>query len=281
MKLSCTDYTFALLDHENALDLIHMLGFDAVDIGLWGAITHLRAGEVLSDPIGSARRLDRQVRERELSVADVFMIPDPDYAVMAVNNPSSEERGRGREMFVELTRFAAALGAPGVTLIPGLDFEGESHDDSLALAASELSARVALARDVGLRVSVEPHIGSVIGTPADTLRLLELAPELEITLDHSHFVMQGFATEDLDPLLPRVRHVHTRGAMLDRLQVGMKDNVIDYERVVGVLRSGGYSGHLTTEYLWIDQGRCDECDTLSETILMRDRLRASLAAAAS
>ena len=32
--LTCADFTFPLLSHENSLDLIAMLGFEGGDIGL-------------------------------------------------------------------------------------------------------------------------------------------------------------------------------------------------------------------------------------------------------
>ncbi|WP_283136516.1 sugar phosphate isomerase/epimerase family protein [Rhizohabitans arisaemae] len=276
MKLSCCDHSFPLLPHEHVCELVRTLGFDAINIALWGGHSHIRPEEVRTDVAGWAARLDERIHGRGLEIADLFLIPDPDYAVMAVNNPDAGQRARGRELFEEMLGFAVRLRAGGITLIPGLDFEGEPHERSLERAAEELAARVEIAGQAGVRVSVEPHIGSVSGTPADTLRLLELTPGLEVTLDHSHFAMQGYAQDDLDPALGRVRHVHARGAKLGRLQVGMADNEIDFERMVDVLREAGYDGHLATEYLWINQAQCNECDTLSETILMRDRLSARL-----
>ena len=57
----------------------------------------------------------------------------------------------------------------------------------------------------------------------------------------------------------------------------MKDNEIDYEEVLDVLRASGYGGYLCVEYVWIDWEGMNRCDNVSETILMRDRLRAKLA----
>jgi hypothetical protein len=47
--------------------------------------------------------------------------------------------------------------------------------------------------------------------------------------------------------------------------------------MVDVLREAGYDGDIGLEYLWIDWEHLNECDTVSETILLRDRLRAKLA----
>ncbi|MEU8227934.1 sugar phosphate isomerase/epimerase [Kribbella sp. NPDC048915] len=281
MKLACSDYTFPLLDHEEACALIARLGFEGVNVGVWGSITQLRADDAAADPVSAGRAAASRLRSHGLVAADVFLIADPDYSVLAVNHPDSRERERSRDRFRRWLEFVAEAGASGLTVLPGLDFDGVPHDESLGRAAEELAVRVEAGAEAGLAVSVEPHIGSVVASPADTARLLELSPGLQLTLDHSHFVMQGHGVQELDPLLGRARHLHARGARAERLQVGMKDNVIDYEHVVGGLQDAGFDGFLITEYLWIDQGRCDECDTLSETILMRDRLQAAMGARTS
>lgn len=41
LKLACADFSFPLLSHDGALDLIAMLGFDGVDIGLFEGRSHL------------------------------------------------------------------------------------------------------------------------------------------------------------------------------------------------------------------------------------------------
>jgi sugar phosphate isomerase/epimerase len=281
MNLSCADYSFPLLSDELAWRLIAALGFERVDIGFWGGHTRIRPEDVRGDAEAAGGRLRADLDAHGLAVADLFLIPDPDYAKMAVDNPDAEERARGRELFGEMLGFATALGAPGLTLVPGVEFEGVPHDDSLRRAAEELAARIEIAAAAGLRVSIEPHIGSIVETPAETLRLLELTPGLEVTLDCSHYTMQGFDQDELDPLLGRVRHAHARAARPERLQVGMKENAIDFGRLVDRLRAVGYDGAVATEYLWIDQARCDECDTLSETILMRDLLRERIEGAAA
>ena len=47
--------------------------------------------------------------------------------------------------------------------------------------------------------------------------------------------------------------------------------------MVDALLAASYDGDIGLEYLWIDWEHLNECDTVSETILLRDRLRAKLA----
>ena len=41
-KLACADFTFPLLPHDDALDLIAALGFDGVDLGMFEGRSHLQ-----------------------------------------------------------------------------------------------------------------------------------------------------------------------------------------------------------------------------------------------
>ena len=61
------------------------------------------------------------------------------------------------------------------------------------------------------------------------------------------------------------------------MQCALKDSTIDYGRAVDALRDAGYDGALAVEYVWIDWERCNECDNVSETIILRDRLLDALA----
>lgn len=51
-------------------------------------------------------------------------------------------------------------------------------------------------------------------------------------------------------------------------------------RIVDALAAAGYDGFISVEYCWVAWERLNEVDVLTETVLMRDRLRRKLAAAA-
>jgi len=116
-----------------------------------------------------------------------------------------------------------------------------------------------------------------VPTPELARDLAEAAPGVELTLDYSHFVRQGLAEEEADVLIPFTRHVHVRGASARRVQESIRENTLDFERILGALREGGYDGYLALEYVWLEWEHCNECDNLAESILLRDRLQAALA----
>ena len=56
LKLACADFTFPLLPHDKSLDLIALLGFEGVDIGLFEGRSHLWPSRVFADLEASAER---------------------------------------------------------------------------------------------------------------------------------------------------------------------------------------------------------------------------------
>jgi sugar phosphate isomerase/epimerase len=253
------------------------LGFEAYELIIIGDRPPVSLSGVRADIAGLADRLSEAVAQRGLVWADVFVIPGAEFTTLTANHPDQRERDAGRAVFRDMLEFVHRLGAPGLTMLPGIDWPGESHDESLARSASELAVRATETRDRGLGFSIEPHMGSLCHTPDDILRLCEMAPGLELTLDYGHYTAVGVADHDLEPLLVHTRHFHARPAARGRLQTPLKENTIDFERAIDALRQLDYDGFVLVEYLWAElDPRLDPVDILSETILLRDRLRAKL-----
>jgi sugar phosphate isomerase/epimerase len=264
-----------MLPHEVTLDLIAGLGFKGHDLTLLeGTRSPVSLDRVRSDIPGWAGRLDERIRGRGLEIADVAAWAS--YNTMSPNHPDRAVRENGLALFRDVLALTVALRAPGLTMVPGMDWPGESHEESLARAGEQLELRAREAASHGVRFSVEPHVGSVCRTPADALRLCELAPTLTYTLDYSHYVCQGFADADIEPLLAHAGHVHVRSAMDGRMQAPIAKNTINWERVVDLLVERGYDGFVAVEYIWINWNDLNDVDVISETVMLRDRIRARL-----
>ena len=65
--LACADFAFPLLPHDKVLDLIAMLEFDGVDIGLFEGRSHLWPSKVFVSPVRSGKQLGRKLADRGLS----------------------------------------------------------------------------------------------------------------------------------------------------------------------------------------------------------------------
>ena len=273
-KLACADFTFPLLPHAKALDLIALLGFDGVDIGLFEGRSHLQPSAAFADLCGSARTLAREVEGRGLGIADVFLQTDPDFSTYAPNHPDPERRRHARDQFERTLEFACECGARHVSALPGVAFDGVPEADNFHLCCDELAWRAEAARRLEIVFGVEAHVGSIAPTPEAAARLVRATPGLTLTLDYTHFTRDGIPDAEVEPLIPLASHFHARCARPGRLQSSFQHNAIDYARVLDVMQSSGYSGYVGVEYVWIDWEHCNEVDNLSETILLRDFLRA-------
>jgi sugar phosphate isomerase/epimerase len=274
--LACADFAFPLLPHDNALDLISILGFQGVDIGLFEGRSHLHPSKVLFDREAAAV-LRQKVSDRGMNVADVFLQMDPDFHAFAINHPDAHKRGKARDWFLRTLDYAAACGSPHVTLLPGVLFEDGPAEDSLARCWEELRWRVDQARAANISFGIEAHVGSIVPTPKEALDLVKAIEGLTLTVDYTHFVSNGLPDSQIEPLLAFASHFHARCARAGRLQCSLKDNVIDYGRVINAMKSTGYTGYVGVEYVWIDWQHCNEVDNLSETILLRDLIKAQMA----
>jgi sugar phosphate isomerase/epimerase len=131
-----------------------------------------------------------------------------------------------------------------------------------------------IATDHGLTLTVEPHIGGVLASPAETLALLDRAPGVKLALDYAHFACMGFPQSAIDPLAPFAGHVHLRQARPGALQAKWGEGTLDFAAMVATLRAADYGGWLAVEYVHQSYMNTLSDDVLTETIRMRDAMHA-------
>jgi len=273
MKLACADFTFPLLTHDRVLDLIAMLEFDGVDVGLFEGRSHLWPSKEFSSPQKNGKRLGNELGRRGLKCADVFLQMAPDFVPYAINHPEASRRKKARDWFNRTLEYGAAAGSKHVTTLPGVLFSSESRTASWNRCCEELAWRVERSKQSGLIFGVEAHIGSIAPDPKNAQKLVHDVPGLTLTLDYTHFTRRGMPDRAVEPLVRYASHFHARGARRGRLQASFKQNVIDYDRILRQMKRTGYKGYIGVEYVWTDWQHCNEVDNLSETILFRDFFR--------
>ena len=119
LKLACADFTFPLLPHDKSLDLIAMLGFEGVDIGLFEGRSHLWPSRVFTDLKGSAKELKHKLRDRGLELADVFLQTAPDFVSIAPNHPDLFIRRQARDWFARTVEFTLECGGRHISALAG------------------------------------------------------------------------------------------------------------------------------------------------------------------
>ena len=217
-KLACADFSFPLLPHDRVLDLIAMLEFEGVDIGLFEGRSHLWPSHVFPDLRGSARLLARKLGDRGLAAADVFLQTASDFAAIAPNHPDPTIRRRARDLFSQAVEFAAECGARHVTALPGVHFDGVPEDASLGLCRDELAWRCEEAMKAAITFAIEAHVGSIVPTPDLAAELVRGTPGLTLSLDYTHFTRSGIPDARVEPLIAHASHFHARG----RARVGSR-----------------------------------------------------------
>jgi sugar phosphate isomerase/epimerase len=272
LKLSCADFSFPLLSHEAAVRVISLLGLRGVDIGLFAGRSHLRPEKELNRPEKNGAALCQRLKREALVASDIFLQVHENFADFAVNHPEAKRREFARRQFLKTLDYAAAAGSKHISILPGVTFAAESRGTSLARAAEELAWRVEQAASNQLTVGIEPHVGSIVDTPARALNLAARVPGLGFTLDYAHFTRVGVRDAEIEPLCERATHFHARCARKGRLQSSLKDNTINFAGVLKALNKHGFQGWIALEYVWIDWEHCNEVDVLSETILLKQSL---------
>jgi sugar phosphate isomerase/epimerase len=272
LNLSCSDFSFPLLDHDRALAAIALLGLRGADIGLFEVHGHLEPSLELTKPAHNGAVLKRKLAAHGLKASDIFLQIAGNFAEFAVNHPEARHREFARKQFLKTLDYANAAGSEHITILPGVAFENEPRATSVSRSTYELAWRVLQAKEAKLQLAVEPHVGSLIDTPARALNLVERVPGLGLTLDYAHFTRAGISDARIAPLAKFATHLHARAARHERLQSSLKENTIDFPGVLTALQKHKFTGWIALEYVWLDWEHCNEVDVVSESALLRDLL---------
>jgi len=273
MELSCTSGSFPLLSFEDAVRVIALIGVPNVDVWAHQGGCHIQPAEVEESPNAVAERVRRATREAGLRVSDFFATFGEGFRDRPVNSLNPAEREANFRRFRALVQVAKSIGAKGITLLPGVVWDEVGADESFEVAARQLRRLLPVAQQAGLRLSVEPHLESVVEPPERALALTEAVPGLRFTLDYSHFIANGYEPEDVHPLLRHAGHFHARQARRGFLQASHRDGTLDFPDIVARLHAAGYKGDVSIEYTWQEWRGANNVDVLMESILLRDLLR--------
>jgi hypothetical protein len=75
--LACADFTFPLLEHDHVLQLIGLLGFDGVDVGLFEGRSHLQPSSEFRNTERSGKKLAGKLARHKLKLADTYLQTAP------------------------------------------------------------------------------------------------------------------------------------------------------------------------------------------------------------
>jgi sugar phosphate isomerase/epimerase len=274
LQFACADFTFPLLSHEKSLELIKMLGIVAVDIGFFQDRSHTQPSKVFMNIARESALLKKKLKDRDLIAADLFLQLAVDHYSKAINNPDPAVRDTAREAFLKTLEVAERIGAEHISILPGVEFETDKPGDSFKRAVDELRWRVDKAKDAGIILGIEAHLGSFCENPQSVKELVSEVKGLTLTLDYTHFTKLGISDQQIEILMPYASHFHARAACKNRTQTTLQNNTIDYARVMRTMIDSNYKGFVGLEYVWFEWEHMNETDNVSETLLLKELLQA-------
>lgn len=272
IDFSCAEFAFPLLDRQQSLAVIRLLGFSFVDIGLFARSSTFSPAALCASPARYTAKAKRDLARESLRAADVFLQIGMDPPICAANDPDPAVRRRNRRIFQASVDFTRALKCRHMTGLPGVYHEGAARQIDWELAVKEARWRQAICARNGIQYAVEAHLGSICDSVDSTLDFLHEVPGLTLTLDYGHFIFNGIPSEQAHRLVPHASHVHARAGARGRLQAVFSDNQIDYPGAIAALKQAEFKGSIALEYVWIDWNDCNRCDNISETILLKNHL---------
>lgn len=201
MHLGCSTILYGGYPLDVALEGIRDAGYAAIELGaIPGMADHLSA----DGAPGFYRGVRAAVADRGLAIESIG----------ASTNLLDPER---RARFIRLMEAAATLGAPAITTGSG----GVSDDESSFRAVVDALAELArIGADLGVRVSIKPHVRAAVYSTPTALRFVEEITQrsgwrgIGLNFDASHLWRANEAPEDsLRQLAPYLATARMRDAV--------------------------------------------------------------------
>jgi len=263
-EIACSTYAYIGLSLEDALVKIRSDGFIYTELVLhdspeWG---HLRPSDIMKDPDGAAGRVKNACENSGIRIIA---------STVSFNEDVHWQRGE----FEAVCRFLRDLRIHVATIPAG---RGNEHMEMFRLRdLRDLGAKY------GVMLSVEPQSmmnwgNSLFILPYEAASFAGSEPGHKLTLDTGHLLHAGTRQEDWTQIFKYVVNIHLRDARQGpgESQVQFGKGLLDLKSLVRDLRSNGYSGSFTVEYLkgWADGV---ELDAGLEAVRLRDALVMALA----
>lgn len=106
IDFSCADYTFPLLARKQSLELLRLLGFDFVDIGMFERNPNYLPSALISSPADFMRGVQQDLTCAQILPSDLFLQIGLEPAQSSANGPNPDIRAHNREAFKRAVRFA-------------------------------------------------------------------------------------------------------------------------------------------------------------------------------
>ncbi|MFP4580263.1 MAG: sugar phosphate isomerase/epimerase family protein [Candidatus Sumerlaeia bacterium] len=234
---------------EQALQVLPGMGFDHISVGANHAGGQINPIEAAANPKENAKAVKELALQYLVEWVELFLCPLTIKEGLSVepNEPDDTLRAKMIEHFKGIAEFAASAGFQNIMSVPGNPQEGMDEKKQYDLSVDSLNQMVAIARDAGVVLTIEPHRWSILQEVDDVKRMLADVPGLKLTMDYAHFVGKGVAEEALFDLHDATQHLHARPAHSTAFSCPYDENTIDFAAIIADLKKRGWQGMISTE----------------------------------
>ncbi|HLW93387.1 MAG TPA: sugar phosphate isomerase/epimerase family protein [Roseiarcus sp.] len=266
-KLSLTSWSLPACSLKEAAGIANVLGVGALDVGYFYGPA-LDKKRLLAEP----ERLADETRRLGVALPCLYHLFGSTLGERNLADAAHLEENV--HDLRQAVKFCVAAGIGAIFVLPGVINPGQGRKEALAQSAESLKRLVPIAKEADVTLTIEPHVHSYLETPSLVLELLDKTPGLKLTLDYAHFVCLGYRQEEIDALAPHAAHVHLRQSKVGALQTKLAKGTINIGAELATLKAAGFNGYIALEYTHQDYMDSLFDDILTETIQLRDVVRA-------
>lgn len=244
MKLGYSTWGMPTVPIDKAIGYLAELGYDGVEICvLPGWITELSTLDT-----AERKRIAGLLRQRGLALSAIAA-----HGSLVESDPAKHavyfNRLRGSmDLAVEWTLDGTP---PVVETTPG--GKPEEFEQLKPLLIERLQELGEEARQRGVVIALEAHVGAVLDIPEHTVEVMKAvaSPHVQLNFDISHFNVMGYAIADsVRMMLPYTAHTHIkdeRGRYPQHEFLIPGEGVFDYVAYLREMKKAGYTGFISAE----------------------------------
>jgi sugar phosphate isomerase/epimerase len=241
MKVSLFSQSLFAFDLSKAIATTAEIGFPAIELACTDPHFDLKTAR--KEP----ERIADEVQQAGLTVS-----------ALSLFNTFTDPAGFDEqvETAVAYIRLAPLFKTRLLKLTPGSPSSAEATEEHWQCFANALNRLIPIAREVGVRLAFETHMGQLTDTLTSSQRLMEMTPAdvVGMTVD---FLNLAFAGEKMTEMIPVLRdrmvHTHIKNGHIDSKGgwhfQALDRGLIDYVMLLRLLRDVGYTGYLSIECL--------------------------------
>jgi sugar phosphate isomerase/epimerase len=232
--LSCSTLCQARQSTAQAFTVIAGMGYEWIDLSCLNWAPHVSVPDLMEDFDKEANRLESLLKKHGLRVSN-----------LTFDGMASRPFPRYEKAFSAVVKLAVRLNARLINLM------APAAGSDRAEQVEKLKTLYAMARESGVKLTLETHKDQITERPADALWLCRQVPGLGLTLDPSHYYAGPHQGGSYHELLPFVQGTGFRagGMSWDQIQLPWGQGPIDFSALIKSLETQGYQGFYVTEYI--------------------------------